>query len=60
MSVIIDGSFGVTSPIAIQNPQTIAANYTFDSNVNALSVGPITIDTGYAVTVPTGSYWVIA
>jgi hypothetical protein len=60
MSVIIDGNFGVTSPIGIQNPQTISSNYTFGSNVNALSVGPVTIDTGYTVTVPTGSNWVIA
>jgi hypothetical protein len=59
MSVIINGDFGVTSPIAIQNPQTIAANYTFDSDVNALSVGPVTIDTGFVVTVPTGSFWII-
>jgi hypothetical protein len=59
MSVIINGDFGVTSPIAIQNPQTISANYTFDNNVNALSVGPVTINTGFVVTVPTDSFWII-
>jgi hypothetical protein len=59
MSVIIDGSFGVSVPIAYQNAQTIATNYTFADATNSMSVGPITIDTGYAVTVPTGSYWTI-
>jgi hypothetical protein len=59
MSVIIDGSFGVTAPIAYQNAQTISSNYTFDTNMNAMSAGPITIDTGYTVTVPDGTFWTI-
>ena len=39
------------------NTQTISQNYTIASGYNGLSVGPITIDTGYAVTVSTGSIW---
>ena len=39
---------------------TIAANYTITTNNNAISAGPITINTGISVTVPTGSTWVIA
>ena len=59
MSVIIDGSAGVTVPIMYQNSQTITANYTITSSTNAVSAGPITINTGVVVTVPTGSRWVI-
>jgi hypothetical protein len=39
---------------------TIAANYSITSGNNALTAGPITINTGVSVTVPTGSTWVIA
>jgi hypothetical protein len=39
---------------------TIAANYSITAGNNAMSAGPITINTGIAVTVPSGSTWVIA
>jgi hypothetical protein len=39
---------------------TIAANYSITSGNNALTAGPITINTGISVTIPTGSTWVIA
>jgi hypothetical protein len=39
---------------------TIASNYTIGNNNNAISAGPITINNGIAVTVPSGSTWVIA
>ena len=39
---------------------TIAANYSITSGNNALTAGPITINSGVSVTVPTGSTWVIA
>tara|TARA_R110000868_G_scaffold11424_2_gene56063 strand:- start:1580 stop:2452 length:873 start_codon:yes stop_codon:yes gene_type:complete len=39
---------------------TIATNYTIASGNNAMSAGPITINNGIAVTVPSGSTWVIA
>jgi hypothetical protein len=42
-----------------ENPNTIASNYTITTNSNAMSAGPITINTGVTVTVPTGSTWVI-
>ncbi len=38
---------------------TISANYAMTSGNNAISAGPITIDTGISVTVETGSTWVI-
>lgn len=39
--------------------QTITENYTLDTSYNGLTAGPITINTGVAVTVPSGSTWVI-
>ena len=42
-----------------ENSATISANYTIGSGNNAMSAGPITINTGVTVTVPTGSSWVI-
>ena len=39
---------------------TISSNYTIGTGNNAISAGPITINTGVTVTVPTGSTWVIA
>jgi hypothetical protein len=42
-----------------ENPTTIATSYTISTNSNAMSAGPITINTGVTVTVPSGSSWVI-
>ena len=39
---------------------TIATNYTITTNNNAISAGPITINSSISVTVPSGSTWVIA
>ena len=42
-----------------QNKNSISANFTLDTNYNGMSVGPLTIDSGVTVTVPTGQRWVI-
>ena len=42
-----------------ENAATIAANYTIATGSNAMSAGPITVNTGVTVTVPTGSRWVV-
>jgi hypothetical protein len=34
-------------------------NYTITTNKNAMTAGPITINTGVTVTIPTGSTWSI-
>ena len=39
---------------------TIASNYSIASGNNAMTAGPITINSGVSVTVPSGSTWVIA
>ena len=43
-----------------ENAQSIGENYTMTTNYNGHSVGPITIDSGYAVTIPAGSHWLIS
>jgi hypothetical protein len=41
------------------NAITVSSNFTIPTNYNAMSAGPITINTGITVTVSTGSNWVI-
>ena len=43
-----------------ENTQTITANYTMTTGTNGHSVGPITVDTGVTVTIPTGSSWLVS
>ena len=43
----------------VVNSATVTANYTIPTGSNAMSAGPITIDDGISVTVPTGSNWVV-
>jgi hypothetical protein len=50
---------GAINNIFYENGQTVSSDYTITSGNNALSAGPITINTGVTVTVPTGSNWVI-
>jgi hypothetical protein len=42
-----------------ENSATIGANYTIGTGNNAMSAGPITVSTGFTVTVPTGSTWTV-
>ena len=45
--------------VFVENGVTVTANYTLSTNKNAMSVGPITINSGVSVTVPSGQRWVI-
>ena len=42
-----------------ENSLVIASNYTLTTNKNGMSVGPITINSGVVVTVPSGQRWVV-
>ncbi len=42
------------------NPTTVSADYTIPTNYNAMTAGPITVNSGITVTVPSGSTWVVA
>ena len=50
---------GGTDQIFYENDQTVTTNYTISTNKNAMTAGPVTINSGVTVTVPTGSSWVI-
>jgi len=41
------------------NDSTIAYNYTVPTNKNAMTAGPVSINSGVTVTVPSGSTWSI-
>jgi hypothetical protein len=43
-----------------EHSNAISVNYTIGSGNNAMSAGPITVDSGVSVTIPSGSRWVIA
>ncbi len=50
---------GVVTEALFENPTTIATNYTVATGNNALVAGPITVNSGVSVTVPSGSRWVV-
>jgi hypothetical protein len=41
------------------NSTTVAVNYTIQTGNNGFSVGPITVNSGAAVTVSSGQRWVV-
>ena len=45
--------------IFIENSQVVTANYTIPSGKNAMSTGPITVNSGVVVTISSGSTWAI-
>jgi hypothetical protein len=44
----------------VENSATISRNYDIQAGNNAMSAGPITINSGVSVTVPSGSRWVVS
>ena len=48
-----------TDAIIRTNAKTIAENITFAGTENGMSAGPVTINSGYTVTVTSGSTWTI-
>ena len=52
------GTSGAGGGIIINNT-TISTNYTIASGTNGFSVGPMTVSSGYAVTVSSGQRWVV-
>jgi hypothetical protein len=45
--------------VFVENGQTVTASYQLPAGKNASSVGPITINSGVSVTVPSASRWVV-
>ena len=43
----------------IENANTISVSSTINTGSNAISAGPVTVNSGITVTVPTGSVWTV-
>ena len=54
---VYPGSGGSTDTVLILNGITVTTNYTVPTNYNAGSFGPVTINSGATITVPSGSTW---
>ena len=52
-------SGGGANSVFYENDTNVTTDYTITSGKNAMSAGPITVDSGVTVTVPTGSTWTI-
>jgi len=50
---------GGSDDVFYENGQTVTTNYTLTASKNAVSAGPITINSGATVTVPSGASWVV-
>ena len=50
---------GGTDQVFVENGQTVTADYTITTNFNAMSTGPISVDSGITVTIPSNSVWVV-
>ena len=45
--------------VFFENDQVVTTSYTITTGKNAMSAGPITVNSGVTVTVPSGSSWTI-
>jgi hypothetical protein len=50
---------GGSDAVFVENDQVVTANYTIPSGKNAMSTGPVTVNSGVTVTVSTGSRYVV-
>ena len=57
---VLDTDSNTTTKGFYEHAHTISASYSMTSGNNALAAGPITINSGITVTIPSGSTWVIA
>ena len=62
-NVYLTGGGGATGggadQVFFQNSQHVTASYEIPSGKNAMTAGPITVDSGVTVTIPSGSVWTI-
>jgi len=55
----LDTDANLTTKGLYEMANTISSNYTITDDYNAVTAGPITVNNGISVTVPSGSTWVI-
>jgi hypothetical protein len=50
---------GGSDAVFVENDQVVSSNYTIPASKNAMSTGPISVNSGVTVTVSSGARWVI-
>jgi len=50
---------GGTDSVFFENGQTVTTSYSISTGKNAITAGPINIQNGATVTIPSGSTWVV-
>lgn len=50
---------GGSDVVFLENGNTVTTSYTLSTNKNAVSAGPVTVNAGVTVTVPSGASWVV-
>ena len=50
---------GGSDEVFIENGQTVTTNYTLTTGKNAGTFGPVTINSGVTVTIPSGQVWTV-
>jgi len=50
---------GSTDEVFFENDQTVTTDYSISASHNAMTAGPITVNNGVTVTVPSGVRWVV-
>ena len=50
---------GGADTVFYENTRTVTTNYSISASNNAHSVGPITVNSGITVTIPSGARWVV-
>jgi hypothetical protein len=50
---------GGSDQVFIENSQTVTTDYTLTTGKNAMSTGPITINSGVTITVPSTQRWIV-
>lgn len=56
---VYDASGGGSDNIFFLNGITVTTNYTLPTNYNAGTFGPVTVNSGVTVTIPSGSVWTV-
>jgi len=50
---------GSTDKVFFENDQTVTTSYTLTASKNAVTAGPVTINSSITVTIPSGASWVV-
>lgn len=58
LDVLTVGAHASSNGIYI-NATAVAISYSIPTSYNGLSAGPVTVNTGITVTIPTGSTWTV-